>query len=312
MSRSRIFLAAIAALSGISVLCVAFGVGWWPLEPLTAFLMQATLALIFISFLGFRAKRYGAGSILAALALVGVIQILPFARNEHTPLTHSSCCVYVNVGHANLFTHGHGVKRLSRWAAKKNIHILELTEIPYYAANIVQEFPQYPYILAGAQHGRRKTLILSKFPMEAIPTGSDAILAATAHIKQDVSLAIISTHPTIAITPQHMQRRDTAITAVFAEAEKHSHAIVIGDFNTAPWSPILAETSRRYDFKRSSGGVFQSTWITPLPLFGLPIDHVFASYQVGIYQSGIGPFIFSDHWPIYATISIPTDAERLP
>jgi endonuclease/exonuclease/phosphatase (EEP) superfamily protein YafD len=306
MSLRRAVLYCLIAASVFSVAFSILRIGWWPFEPLTAFLIQATLFLAVAAVSTLRARRYLAGALLAASAIAGFAHLLPFARNETIPVTKSACCLYVKIGHANLFSHGRGVPRVRKWAAANDIEILELTELPGAETFDVKEaFPEFPYILVGDQRGLRKVAILSKLPLRPAGDVSPATLSGTAKLDGHTTLTVVSTHPTIAMTPHHMNERDKAIRDVFAAAAQHSNAVVIGDFNATPWSPVLANVSAHHGFTRHSGGVFQSTWVTPFPALGIPIDHIYLSSGLGVYETGGGPFILSDHWPIYAEISVP-------
>ncbi|MEM0986803.1 MAG: endonuclease/exonuclease/phosphatase family protein [Pseudomonadota bacterium] len=92
-------------------------------------------------------------------------------------------------------------------------------------------------------------------------------------------------------------RRNTTIAEAGNLAADAREGIVIGDFNSEPWSPAL-KALRRVGFERvPCGAVWQPTWSTGTAVPGFAIDHAFV--RTGRKAScSIGPDVGSDHLPL--------------
>jgi endonuclease/exonuclease/phosphatase (EEP) superfamily protein YafD len=108
-------------------------------------------------------------------------------------------------------------------------------------------------------------------------------------------------------------RRDTMLagaTAAVRQRIAENHRVVLmGDFNTTPWSA---------SFRRVLGdsGLLDSatepaarprwtrpTWFSRWPGLGLPIDHMLLSPTWRIHERRLGPFFGSDHRPVVIELS---------
>lgn len=90
------------------------------------------------------------------------------------------------------------------------------------------------------------------------------------------------------------QMRD--ITAV---AERASGPLVVaGDFNAAPWSYAMNNLAERAEVRNIRRPLdITKSWL-PLPIFGLPIDHVLVSDEWQVLDYRYGPQGGSDHSPL--------------
>jgi endonuclease/exonuclease/phosphatase (EEP) superfamily protein YafD len=113
---------------------------------------------------------------------------------------------------------------------------------------------------------------------------------------------VTGVHPPVPFTPRMTGARDASIRAAFAVAtEDVLPAVLVGDFNTTPWSPVL-RAAASVGLVRVPPGA-RSTWLTPLPVLGLPIDHALVSRGVRA-SARVGPFVGSDHFPLIVDVAI--------
>jgi endonuclease/exonuclease/phosphatase (EEP) superfamily protein YafD len=81
--------------------------------------------------------------------------------------------------------------------------------------------------------------------------------------------------------------------------------IVAGDFNATPFSPIFRKVIKISGLKDSREGFgWQPSWPTYVPLLWLPIDHILVSSEIQVHNRATGSFIGSDHYPVFADLSI--------
>lgn len=98
------------------------------------------------------------------------------------------------------------------------------------------------------------------------------------------------------------EQRDAEILMVAREVrETDEPALVFGDLNDVAWSPtttLFQKVSGLLD-PRVGRGQF-STFHAEWPGLRYPLDHIFVSSHFRLVKLECGPFIGSDHFPIYA------------
>lgn len=108
-------------------------------------------------------------------------------------------------------------------------------------------------------------------------------------------------------------RRDAMLAAATAAARRRTaegHRVVLmGDFNTTPWS---ASFRRALDDSGLLDSATQPaerprwprpTWFSSWPGLGLPIDHILLSPTWRIHERRLGPYFGSDHRPLVIELS---------
>lgn len=108
-------------------------------------------------------------------------------------------------------------------------------------------------------------------------------------------------------------RRDAMLAAATAAAQRRIaegyRVVLMGDFNTTPWS---ASFRRVLDDSGLLDSAIQPserphwprpTWFSRWPGLGLPIDHILLSPAWRIHERRLGPFFGSDHRPLVIEVS---------
>lgn len=107
--------------------------------------------------------------------------------------------------------------------------------------------------------------------------------------------------------PQHTALRNTVFAEVAARAARtRKPVVVVGDFNSTPWSPAFRRMLRRGGLKDggAAGAAFNPTWISRLPLLGLGIDHVLTGNGMMELDRRIGASFGSDHHSIQVRLRV--------
>jgi endonuclease/exonuclease/phosphatase (EEP) superfamily protein YafD len=108
-------------------------------------------------------------------------------------------------------------------------------------------------------------------------------------------------HASVPFNQRAIADRAMSVRGVIAGAGD-GPAIVVGDLNAVAWSPLLAEIEREGKARRISlGGA--STWMSPWPFLGLPIDHAFVVGRADA-SARLGHGIGSDHLPLIVDVSL--------
>ena len=106
------------------------------------------------------------------------------------------------------------------------------------------------------------------------------------------------------IAAQHDEQ--LAIAATLARAAPQGQAIVAGDLNTTPWSPMFGRLLSDGGLRDAAlGRSITATWMSRQPVVGLAIDHVLASPQIVVQHYDVGPDLGSDHLPVIAGLHVP-------
>jgi endonuclease/exonuclease/phosphatase (EEP) superfamily protein YafD len=115
----------------------------------------------------------------------------------------------------------------------------------------------------------------------------------------DSSISILLTHPMPPGSTEGFINRNSTLASIGSFIKKSNHnAIVIGDLNTAMWSPYykkLIEKSKLYNSRKGFG--VTPTW----PSFyftRIPIDHCLLSPSLKVSEFTVMDSIGSDHLPL--------------
>ena len=131
-----------------------------------------------------------------------------------------------------------------------------------------------------------------------------------------VRFAVMSVHlswplnrPVSAFPPPlpHQVRQMATLARTVQTELGPERTIVLGDFNSTPWSFALGRVVRASGLRRWSRAQF--SWPTPAATSGLipapilPIDHVLAGHNWQVVSLARGPDLGSDHYPLVAQLA---------
>jgi len=107
------------------------------------------------------------------------------------------------------------------------------------------------------------------------------------------------------------QQTELAAVAAWSRAQQTysgRNVLIIGDFNTTPWSARFQQLKKEGLLLSSESGYgVQSTWPAYLPpVFGIPIDLCLYSQGITIVNRQIGSFLGSDHRPLLIEFQLNT------
>jgi endonuclease/exonuclease/phosphatase (EEP) superfamily protein YafD len=187
------------------------------------------------------------------------------------------------------------------------VSLQEVTPTWYKALEHLKGLKRFPYKLKELNS---KNVLLSKIPLK-----SSKIITVSAIEPQNSifyteiplggkTVSITTLHPFITLSSydenryiQHFQELD--------RLPYRPYRVLIGDLNTTPWSMHYSRFLKQMDLKdaRAHQG-FYPTWNAFKPFFYIPIDHVLVSDQFQPLYQKVGPFIGSDHLPVYMELAL--------
>jgi endonuclease/exonuclease/phosphatase (EEP) superfamily protein YafD len=282
---------------------------YWPFELMSHFrpMLAASGVIFALLCLTHRPKALAAASLVIAAVQAAPLEpylvppeLLATARAGSEP--------HLRVLTANLH-HGWADRgALRRAIENERPDIVVLTEImPDWVPLLDELGAAYPHRIAGLVGGDFNIAVLSRVALQdgALDTSLGLPIARARLCLAEAScVRIVALHapPPIYAAPQ--RKALLARAADLAAAEPEGRAIVVGDLNCTPWSPVFADLLDAGGLRDSARGRgLVSTWNSRFPLLGLPIDHVLVGSGLVVHARRVGPDIGSDHFPVVADLA---------
>lgn len=168
----------------------------------------------------------------------------------------------------------------------------------------------YPYSYSEPRSGNFGIAAFSKIPFDSIshvdspPLGYPTIVASITI--RGHAIELFSSHPTIPLGADHYAARNAQLESLTDLLKGAGDRVVLmGDFNASVWDRQLLQLERETGLRnvRRGFGVLP-TWPTFFPIAMIPIDHAFASPNIGVTNVRKGENIGSDHLPLIVTLSL--------
>lgn len=236
---------------------------------------------MFVWFLAIKNRLMGAVAI--AVILVNLVSILPFYINNRTidaaAPTFSLIHLNTNRGEAD-------ISSLVE-SASDILFLQEVTPafekiLPTVLANhrLIHSHPSSDTHGSALWLHKDSTIKIISTEVIHLPQESTRPLLTAKIEFEDRQIQILSLHvirPKNAWTDAVQQEEFRAVAAWSKQIQNEANreALVVGDFNTTPWSPRFRRLLNDGQLQDSLGGFgIQNTWPANLPLWlGLPIDH---------------------------------------
>ncbi|MEZ5995228.1 MAG: endonuclease/exonuclease/phosphatase family protein [Hyphomonadaceae bacterium] len=299
------WLGLIAASALMGIVLSRFG---WPFELAASLLPQIGFVALLFSGCAFMLGRADVGlCALAAVALCGY-----GARELFEPPAPPIERRDVRVVWANVLNERQAFTRAMDLARAEGADIVMIAELPRMREPERSALSHgYPYHAGrGAMRGVNVALF-SRTPLQAV----EPFEAPEQHYRQSLAarvqtpagpLQLLAVHPPVPTRPFKQRARDGTIAAAFARLRAaDAPALLAGDFNTTSWSMRFRQGLASGGVERAGLGA-SSTWMAPLPILGLPIDHVFTANGAQA-SARVGPGIGSDHLPLIIDLQIAAD-----
>lgn len=281
----------------------------WPGEISLSLLPQIGLFSVLLGALLIGMGRPTPGLLLLALALICVVNADGMfgrkAVNIENPL--------LRIIWINSFSKTDSFRRALNQAENENADIVIIAEAhPSLEWNIISSsYPLYRHARGAIMGENTAISVISKRPIEIfeIVEVSGRKSAVFKILIDETPLSIGAVHPTIPATPGKLQQRNAHILKTAEKLRASENRLLLGDFNTVPWSPVIKELSAVTGQKRLIAAA-SSTWISKIPFLGLPIDLVFVSENIDA-QLTVGQAVGSDHFPLILDIRFTSKEQRI-
>jgi endonuclease/exonuclease/phosphatase (EEP) superfamily protein YafD len=288
----------------------------WPFELASHFAVQLLVFQLIGTVLLVALKRRALAALFLPFALINFLLAAPYLLFSDWRAEAAGISTRLKVMSANIHFSRHSVEMLEEEIRRIDPDIVVLVEptADYYGDNspLRQSHPHVIFHRDGAGSG---IMMASRIGWERASTMtlstsfSPSIYAAFCPAPERGPagcVELLGVHPVSPIGARRARMRDKELRAIaeFVRERQPERFIVLGDFNTTPFSVRFAELRDRSGLSDSAvGRGLTATWKSKNPLFGLPIDHVLVGREIRIIDQEVGGDVASDHFPISATLA---------
>lgn len=303
----------------IATLLAHFVPGWWISDLLSHLRFQYALFLI-VPFLWWVRKRHWASFFVLIPLTLNLSVLLPLGMAPPrltTPTTRP-----LHILHYNLDKSAADHRSVFAYLRDHPADILLLQEVtPDLASRFARDLQAYRLVHAhplSNTHGSALLLPITS-DLNVLAVGEVHLPAysprplITATLALDgqpftvLSLHVIRPKDTYSEAIQAAEYVEAATWLNARRAQTGYPMLVIGDYNTTPWSARFQKFLQASGLRDSTPGFgYQPTWPASMPaLLAIPIDHAVVSPEVVVLDRAVGPNLGGDHAPLWVTIALP-------
>jgi endonuclease/exonuclease/phosphatase (EEP) superfamily protein YafD len=306
MSSTRLKLATAALVLVGAPTAIGLLAPWWPRADIpnnfSPYLVAVSLAAVaLISFQ--RPKRSMWLVLISALFMVAAINAAPVLRALTTTAVAAKAPTdTLTVVSFNVWTKNRRVADVVRWLADQKADLVILQEMSGEHREPIKQAlaAEYPHI---HDCGCNDIVMLSRRPWRAAGGQSrtpeqPAMSWFTLIDNNGSELRVVGLRPRYINQPEEF-------AAHYDWLVHHANvlgrrAMLVGDFNAAPWSSYMLRFGAASGLRRH--GTSSASWPSQLPL--VLIDNVLTTPNIAAVSFEVGPDLGSDHRPIVATVAL--------
>ena len=315
----RLVTAAVTALiiTGLATLAGRFGQIAWPFELLSHFTVQfLALQATGLAVLMLCGRHHRLALVFLPFPLINLMLVAPYMLFPAWRAEAAGGPTRLTVLSANIHYSNHRVDLLQAEIARIDPDVIVLIEptVDWYDDQSPQR-AHYPNVIFHRDGAGTGIMMASRIPWERASTFalsspySPSVYATFCPAPERGPAGcvdLLGVHPISPIGAQRSHMRDAELEAIADFVRQHGpeRFVVLGDFNTTPWSVRFSELIERSGLAESPiGRGLTATWMSKSPLFGLPIDHVLVGRDIHVVRQAVGDDIGSDHYPVSATLA---------
>ncbi len=273
---------------------------WWFADLFSHFRVQLAAAALGL-FLVSVALKSRPGLVLAGLSILGngvvLVPELFFSPEPPRPGARPLQVIFVNVAFDN-----RDFSATVEWVGKASPELFFILEATPAAGLAFDQISGYQRVLWAPESGPAGMATYARIPVEAefVPDlGRHGAPMAVRLSWEGEKWSFLALHPFPAVTADLAEalKNELAGAAAWSRTES-GHKVVLGDFNSTPWSAMMAPffAAGLLDSRRGFG--LQASWpqgAAWMALLRIPIDHLLHSDSLVTVERNLGPGGGSDH-----------------
>ncbi len=289
------------ATVGVCATVIAAAVPVWPLELFEHFRVQfSVLGILAIGgTLALRVRGYFDAALIATL--VHVCSLLPAAPTATVPAHGTPVRVLV----LNVLTSSSNHDAVRQLIADTDPDIIGLVEVDQrWLDALAPVLAEYAGRIEAPRNDNFGLALYARGPVTGGVEYFDSIRPSIVAELGPVSVILI--HPLPPVSASASAALDREFAAVSTRARTLRNVLMMGDFNTSPWSRAfrrLLSFSGLCDSRDGFG--IQPTFPSSLWLARIPIDHLLHACTIGVTNRRIERHVGSDHLPVVVDLMIP-------
>ena len=335
IGRRVVGTALVAVIAGIGVLTLlsCFGRFAWPLDLLSFGRQHLLAASIVATGAAVALRRHRATIPALLLVMANGLMLLPGWERGAAPAMAAVPDVRLRVLTLNVLVDNRHPTQVRCFLRASDADVVALQEV---SSTWLRELAAlrdiYPYTAPSPDEGDSATLVLSRLPIIETtrlqpPAGGilsdyDRPVRVLAKLGSR-EVAIYAVHPPTPRSSEQWQIRNHQVewlADISRRLDGGRSRIMLGDFNTPPWSFLFTDLLSGAALRDATGGGLQ--WPTRQSMragklrawLGAPVDHVLVSADIAVSRVMIGPDVASDHLPVIADLRLaaPQDSATNP
>ena len=287
-------------------LYIALADFWWGFELFTHYSLHFLVASFLFALIAVKLKMWKTALLFTLIFSIHSAQIAPYYQNAAQPAANGP---EIKIFSSNFLVSNDDFETIQKVIADEQPDFVQILEASYAWNKEKAMFEKdYPYITISEKTGSFGIVAASKYPAEFEHfslNGYEAL--STILTVNDSRVRVISVHP---FPPSRkdlaMLRNQQYIELISKINSSTAHTVLVGDFNSAPWSPWfikLIDSTTLRDAALGFGII--NTWNADIPLLKIPIDHVLISPDIAVLNFKRASALGADHYPIVATLRLP-------
>lgn len=279
---------------------------WWGFELFTHYSLHFFWASTILALLLLRRRMWKTLLLSTVIISIHLAQILPYYQ---APIATNAGGPEIKVFSSNFLVTNNDFETIQTVIAKEKPDTVIILEADYGWREHKSMFAaDYPYITISEKNGSFGIVMASKYPVEYnhfTLAGYEA-LEATLNVN-GFPLRILGVHPFPPSRADLAELRNQQYTELITKVNSSDlPTVVMGDFNSSPWSPWFEKLITGTNLKDSDIGFgIINTWHADIPFLKIPIDHILTSTEIETIDFHKTEDIGSDHYPIVATLRLP-------
>jgi endonuclease/exonuclease/phosphatase (EEP) superfamily protein YafD len=301
----------LAFATGVATLAtlLAYGGRWsWLCELLVNFRTHCALLLGLALVLAGVTRHWRIAGVAALGLALNLWPMYGVIFESAAPAPAPADARAVRVVAFNVYVGNGDLARIATYLESLAPDVVVLEEVTTSSAErLTPLLPALAHRYVAVEEGVRGVAVFSRWPLVAPRqvTHDGRMIGVRADVDLgDRWLRLYGAHLNWPLVPKAAEGRNAQLAALGRElAECQDACVVVGDFNTTPWSGHFRGLVKRSGFRDCAAGRgLLTTWPAGLPaLLRIRIDHCLASAAVSVADVQVGASAGSDH---LATINV--------